>query len=72
MKRTGLFLTYLLPLAAQDQTAALPQKLADAPGPPGFEEPVRKIMLDAMKPYVAHMDELGEMIRRIKPRGFTS
>src|SRR5277367_303316 len=64
MKTTLLFLACLLPAAAQDQTAALLQRLADAPGPPGFEEPVRKIMLDAMKPYVGSIkfDGLGSII----------
>jgi putative aminopeptidase FrvX len=64
MKRTLLFMTTLFPLLAQDQTAMLLQRLADAPGPPGFEEPVRKIMLEAMKPYVGSIkyDGLGSVI----------
>src|SRR5690348_6537700 len=33
-----------------DDTTKLLQSLADAPGPPGFEEPVRKIMVERMKP----------------------
>jgi endoglucanase len=73
------------------------KELTEAPGPPGFEEPVRKLMTDRMKPYAdsitydglgsviaqqgnsgprimldAHMDELGGMVRRIRPDGFIS
>ena len=33
-----------------DETQQLLQTLADAPGPPGFEEAVRKIMVERMKP----------------------
>jgi putative aminopeptidase FrvX len=58
MKRTFLFMITLLPLLGQDQTATLLQRLADAPGPPGFEEPVRKIMLEAMKPYVGSIKKM--------------
>ena len=47
---------------AQDRTVALLQQLTDTAGPPGFEEPIRKVMVD-------HMDELGGMIRRVTPRG---
>src|ERR1700727_3938170 len=35
---------------AGDETQQLLQSLADAPGPSGFEEPVRKIMVEHMKP----------------------
>jgi len=53
-----------LSLAAQDRTADLLHRLADAPGPPGFEEPVRKIMLAEMKPFAASIkfDGLGSII----------
>lgn len=65
--------------------------------PPGYEEPVRKIMTERMRPYAdqisydglgsviaqqgktgphimldAHMDELGGMVRRIRPDGYVS
>src|SRR5579884_1036837 len=33
-----------LPAAAQDRTVALLQQLTDTAGPPGFEEPIRKVM----------------------------
>jgi endoglucanase len=39
-----------LPPAAQDQTIQTLQKIADAPGPSGFEEPIRKVMVDYMRP----------------------
>ena len=52
------------PLCAQDQTVDLLRKLADAPGPPGFEEPIRKIMVDAIKPYAASIryDGMGSIL----------
>jgi endoglucanase len=51
-------------LPAQDQTADLLRRLADAPGPPGFEEPVRKLMVEAIKPYAASIqfDGMGSLI----------
>jgi len=81
----------------QDRVVQLLKLLTEAPGPPGFEEPVRKIMADQMRPFAdkisydglgsviaqqgssgphimldAHMDELGAMVRRIRPDGFIS
>jgi endoglucanase len=52
------------PAGAQDRTAALLQSLADAPGPPGFEEPVRKIMVEQMRPLSDSLkyDGLGSVI----------
>src|SRR5260370_32090985 len=59
-----LLLLCVAPLAAQDRVAKLLGDLADAPGPPGFEEPVRKLMVDAMKPYASSIrfDGLGSII----------
>lgn len=39
-------------------------KLADAPGPSGFEEPIRAIMTEAMRPYAGSLrfDGLGSII----------
>ena len=73
------------------------KELTDAYGPPGYEDPVRKLMTERMKPFAdnikydglgsviaqqgssgprimldAHMDELGGMVRRIRPDGFIS
>jgi putative aminopeptidase FrvX len=50
--------------AAQDRTVTLLQQLTDAPGPPGFEEPIRKVMVDAMKPLAGSLtfDGLGSII----------
>ena len=50
--------------AQPDETTHLLQELADAPGPPGFEEPVRKIMVDHMKALSAKIsyDGLGSVI----------
>jgi putative aminopeptidase FrvX len=53
-----------LPAMAQDQTVELLRKLADAPGPPSFEDPVRKIMVDLIKPYAGSIryDGMGSVI----------
>jgi putative aminopeptidase FrvX len=52
------------PAAASDETQQLLQALADAPGPSGFEEPVRKIMVERMKPLAEKLsyDGLGSVI----------
>ena len=80
-----------------DRVVQLLKELTEAPGPPGYEEPVRKIMTDRMRPFAdkitydglgsviaqqgdsgprimldAHMDELGGMVRRVRPDGFIS
>src|SRR5262245_58019687 len=49
---------------AQDRTVALLQQLADTAGPPGFEEPIRKVMVDLMKPLSSSLtfDGLGSII----------
>jgi len=49
---------------AQDATQQLLQVLADAPGPPGYEEPVRKIMVERMTPLADKVsyDGLGSVI----------
>ncbi len=61
-----LVFTHLVPhtAAAQDRTATLLQQLTDASGPPGFEEPIRKVMVEAMKPLAASLtfDGLGSII----------
>jgi len=101
-----LFILTALPLRAQtpssqppaqDRLVQLLKELTEAPGPPGYEEAVRKIMTDRFKPLAdsvtydglgsviaqqgnsgprimldAHMDELGGMIRRIRPDGLIS
>ena len=60
---TFLFVTAFA-ATAQEAVGDLLRRLADAPGPPGFEEPVRKIMVDAMKPYASSIrfDGLGSII----------
>jgi endoglucanase len=51
-------------VAAQDKTVALLQQLTDTPGPPGFEEPIRKVLVDLMKPLASSLtfDGLGSII----------
>ncbi|HEY7289517.1 MAG TPA: M42 family metallopeptidase [Vicinamibacterales bacterium] len=53
-----------LSVSAQDRTVTLLQQLTDAAGPPGFEEPIRKILVDAMKPLSTSLtfDGLGSII----------
>jgi putative aminopeptidase FrvX len=84
-------------LPSTDRVVQLLKELTEVSGPPGYEDPVRKIMAERMKPYAdgivydglgsiiaqqgksgprimldAHMDELGGMVRRIRPDGFIS
>ncbi len=58
----GLALT--LATSAQDRTASLLERLSNAFGPPGFEDPVRKVMVDEMKPYTTALqfDGMGSII----------
>jgi putative aminopeptidase FrvX len=66
----SLYIVALLALAlaqsaaAQDRTVTLLQQLTDAAGPPGFEEPIRAVMVDAMKPLASSLtfDGLGSII----------
>lgn len=62
-----LLLAFTLPALSQapDRTERLLQQLADAPGPPGAEEPVRAIMVAAMKPFATTpitYDGMGSVI----------
>jgi putative aminopeptidase FrvX len=59
-----LFVCVIGASAQQDPVIQLLQALADAPGPPGFEEPVRKIMVERMKPLADKVtyDGLGSVI----------
>ena len=49
---------------AQDRTVETLRAIADAPGPPGFEEPIRKVMVDYMKPLSTSLkfDGMGSII----------
>ena len=64
-------LAWRLPATAQDRTVELLQKLSDAPGPPGLEEPIRRIMLDFIKPYAdsIQFDGLGSIIAKQGSQG---
>ncbi len=54
------------PAAAQDRTRALLKELADAHGPPGYEEPVRAVMVRELKPLADELtySGLGDVIAR--------
>ena len=60
-----------LPATSQDRTVELLEKLANAAGPPGFEEPIRHIMLDLIKPHAdsIQFDGLGSIIARQGSQG---
>jgi endoglucanase len=75
---TAILAASLLPLAtasparAQDPTIQLLQQLSDAPGPPGFEDPVRKIMVGVMKPLATApltYDGMGSVIAQVGSTG---
>ncbi len=55
-----------LPAQAQDNTANLLRRLSEAPGPPGFEEAVRKIMVPELRAVTDEIsyDGLGSVIAR--------
>lgn len=54
-----------------DQTGQLLKQLANAPGPSGYEEAVRAIMVPSMKPYATSMqyDGLGSVIAKMGTAG---
>ena len=63
-----------LPATAQqpDATVQLLQRLADAPGPPGYEDPVRAIMVAEMKPLSAaplRYDGMGSVVAQLGTSG---
>ena len=62
----------LLPAQQADPTARLLQQLADAPGPPGYEDPVRAIMVGQMKPLSTtplRYDGMGSVIAQLGSAG---
>ena len=60
----GLALISIGTLEAQDTTVQLLEKVSNAPGPPGFEEPIRKILVEYMKPLASSIryDGMGSII----------
>lgn len=71
MRRVSVIIsamTLLWPAAAhcQDGTTGLLQRLSNAAGPPGFEEPVRHIMASELRPLTDQItyDGLGSVIAR--------
>ena len=57
-------LAAILPARAQDSTVQLLKELSEAPGPSGYEEPIRKVMVQHMTPLSDHIsyDGLGSII----------
>jgi len=64
--RSVLLLACSTGVSAQDSTTGLLQRLSNAAGPPGFEEPVRKIMVQELRPVSDQIsyDGLGSVIAR--------
>lgn len=57
---------------AQDTTLTLLQRLADAPGPPGYEDPVRAIVVEHMKPLTSaplRYDGMGSVVAQLGSTG---
>ena len=59
-----LFLLAFLSANGQDRVANLLERLSNAPGPSGFEEPVRKLMAEEMKPFASSLtfDGMGSIV----------
>src|SRR5271154_913606 len=67
-----LLMIFVIPAASSsapaqqvpDRTLSLLQRLSDAPGPPGAEDPVRAIMVSEMKPFASSItyDGMGSVI----------
>ena len=56
---------------SQDATVTLLQRLADAPGPPGFEDPVRAIVVEQMKPLTSaplRYDGMGSVVAQLNAK----
>jgi putative aminopeptidase FrvX len=66
LKFTAILLGGSIALFGQsaDRTTSLLERLANAFGPPGFEEPVRKLMAEELKPYATRIsyDGMGSLI----------
>ena len=66
MPLTRSLLPFLLciPAFARDPTIELLRAVTNAPGPPGFEEPIRKILVDRMTPLASavRFDGMGSII----------
>jgi len=41
----AILVAAIAPARAQDRIVSLLQQITDTPGPPGFEEPIRKVMV---------------------------
>jgi endoglucanase len=97
LRKVCALLLLCIAASAQDRVTELMKQFTESPGPPGAEGPVRKLVVENMKPYAdkvmydglgsviaqqgtsgprimvdAHMDELGGMVRHIRPDGYIS
>ena len=62
----------LLHSQQNDAAVQLLQRLADAPGPPGYEDPVRALMVAGMKPFASvplRYDGMGSVIAQLGTTG---
>ncbi len=63
---------FLLQAQQNDPTVQLLQRLSDAPGPPGYEDPVRALMVADMKPLSSvplRYDGMGSVIAQLGTTG---
>jgi endoglucanase len=53
-----------IPIYSQDRVTGLLERLSNAPGPSGFEEPIRKVMVEEMKPFASSItfDGMGSIV----------
>jgi putative aminopeptidase FrvX len=97
LRRISALLLLCVSVSAQDRVTQLMKQFTEAAGPPGAEGPVRKLVVENMKPYAdkimydglgsviaqqgtsgprimvdAHMDELGAIVRHVRPDGYIS
>jgi putative aminopeptidase FrvX len=97
LRRFSALLLLCVTVSAQDQVTQLMKQFTETAGPPGAEGPVRKLVVENMKPYAdkimydglgsviaqqgtsgprimvdAHMDELGAIVRHVRPDGYIS
>ncbi|HVN17184.1 MAG TPA: hypothetical protein VMU05_00375, partial [Dongiaceae bacterium] len=97
LRKIAIVLLLSMAAQAQDRVVDLLKQLSEAPGVPGYEDAVRKLMAEQMRPFAdtisydglgsviaaqghsgprimidAHMDELGGMVRHVRPDGYLS
>jgi endoglucanase len=64
LRRFALLALIATPIYTQDKVVSLLERLSNAAGPSGFEEPVRKVMVEEMKPFASSIafDGMGSIV----------